>query len=225
LRKQTTEQASTSARLACKSAEEAVGAATRDIGLRGQLDAAIKAAVGAEETTEDDVDNALEATGIARKAVTLGATVRQAIKARKEAELHLEKAAEFRKKARRLRDAASDTMTVLANSISSLPNCPLSVKADDSGKPRLVLKTDRADDEYYDQLSDGEKWAVAIKIAARARRLIPLSQGAYGELAESLRSEVNELAKQNDCYIITSLAVDCALHAEPYEREIVVAAE
>ena len=225
LERNTTEQAITAAKDSLTAAQGALQAAENDVELRGQLDAAIAASAGAQEVTADQVDDAIEATGRARDAQSKGFKIRQAIAARSLAEQHRTAAKGLAIEARRLRDAAKDTMSVLTTSVTSIPNCPLRVKGDDNGNPRLVVTTDRSDDEKFCELSDGERWRVAIGIAAKSRRLIPLAQSAYEGLADSLKAQIDQLAKENECYILGSQAVDCVLHAEPFEMPSNKAAE
>jgi hypothetical protein len=88
-----------------------------------------------------------------------------------------------------------------------------------------VLATDRSESEYFDELSDGIKWLHAVRIAAKANRLIVLSQAAFGELAPSSKAYLDRLARDNDCWILTAEAEDCELHGAPYACAGVEAAE
>lgn len=86
----------------------------------------------------------------------------------------------------------------------------------DDGDPRLVLATDRSENEAFDELSDGERWPVILAVAAASNRLIVLPQSAFGELAPSTREALDAMAAERDCYVLTAIADDCDLHGERY---------
>lgn len=199
-----------------EAARSELDAAKRDVSIRGELDAAIEAASGAVETSEDDVDDAAEAVGAARRASETGLQVRQAIRARGKAAEHLEKANALRDKSQRLRDAATDTMNVLTESIARIEECPLRVRLSEDGDPRLVVATDRSEHEYFDELSGGERWDLIMRIASRKNRLIAFPQEAFGELAPSLRDQLHETAKRHGAFVVTALATDGELRGVPY---------
>lgn len=200
-------------------AYEMLSVAKSEVSLRGELDAAIEAASGSEETTEDEVDDAAQAVGEARNAVKHGMLCRQAIEAKEKAQAHLDKAKEHRERAETLRRAAAGTFDVLSESLAKIEDCPLRVRLNDENVPRLVCKTDRSDEEPFEDLSDGEKLDVIMGIAARRNRLIPLSQAQFGELAPSLRTKVDQLAKKHGCFIVTAQATDGELRGRAYEPE------
>jgi hypothetical protein len=208
-----------------RGARNELNSANAQVSLRGELDAAIEAASGATETTEEAVEQAEEARIAASQAVATGMKIRQAIAAESASKQHKEEAKRLKVIADRLRAAAEDTATVLTNAISSLHGCPLFVRVSESGDPRLALKTARAENEYFDDLSDGSRWPIIIGIAAGSNRLIVLPQAAYGELSHGTRENIHQLAKANECYILTAIADDCALTAHPFEDGKVEAAE
>jgi hypothetical protein len=207
------------------SAERELESAKRDVALRGELDAAIEAAGGAVETTENELDDAAEAVGEARQASKVGMQVRQAIEAKAKAQTHLDKAKDFREKAERLRNAAAGTFDVLSESIAKIEDCPLRVHLTEDNEPRLVVETDRSEREYFSELSDGEQLDVIMRIATRHNRLIPMSQGEFGELSPGLRDKLHELAVRHGAYIVTAVATDGELSARAYSTVRVEAAE
>jgi hypothetical protein len=215
--KQTTEAKKVAARDALAATDAAMVAANESIALRGQLDAAIEATGSLVETTEDEVDTADKAIQDCRIAVNRGVTIRQAIVAKLVGEQHMAKANGLAADAQRLRDAAKDTMNVLTDSIKTLHECPLHVQLSEDGDPRLALETDRSEHEFFDDLSDGERWAIVVGIAAGSNRLFTLPQAAYGELSPSTRAHIHALAQQYGCYILTAVAEDCPLHGEIYQ--------
>jgi len=203
----------------------ALNAARREEALHIELHAAIDAAKDLTAPTKEDFDrvsanelSARNALSAAKSAITQGATVRAAIAATEASAVHLEKAKRLAIEARTLRGAAQDTQNILTQSISQIDGCPLSVRLSEAGDPRLVIATDRSDEEYFDELSDGERWQVVVGIAAKANRLIVLPQAAFGELAPSTRMQLHALAQRNSCYILSAVADDCELHGEAYEQ-------
>src|SRR5690606_4119266 len=98
-----------------------------------------------------------------------------------------------------------------------IPDCPLFVKLDDDGNPRLVMSTDRSDAEPIDELSDGERWEPLMRIAAGTpNRVIVLPQAAFGEMGEEMRNRIDELAREHGCYVVTAEVSHGELRAEPW---------
>lgn len=210
---------------AAANAAEALTRAESEVAIRGELDAAIEAASGAHEVTQDEVDDAAIAVGVARKAAQTGNEIRSALKSLEKAKTARSEAKRLEEQAERLRAAAAGTMEVLSGEVAKIEGCPLRVRSSEDGDPRLVLATARSDNEYFEDRSDGQKWAIVMQIAARPNRLIPLSQAAYGELAPSLRRHLHELAKSSGCYVVTAVANDCELRCTPYVESNPGAAE
>lgn len=207
-------------------ARSAVDQAKREEALHAELHAAINAA-GAVAPTEDEiadqqnnVDFAARSVATAKVAVTNGVKIRAALEAGRKAARFSEEAKDLHRDAKRLRDAATDTADVLTGAISRLNDCPLRIRLDDDGEPRLVVATDRSETEPFDELSDGERWIHVVKIAAASNRLIVLPQHAFGELSPSSKSQLHRLAIENRCYILTAVADDCELHGESYAAAI-----
>jgi hypothetical protein len=196
--------------------------AKREESLHIELKAAIDAG-NVEGPTERELEHQSEEVSAAhfqveaaKQAITKGVQVREAMKAKDRADEHQEEAKVLAKEARRLRGAATDTANVLTKAISRLHDCPLKVKLTEEWDARLSVATERSDDEYFEDLSDGTRWLYVVRIAAASRKLIVLSQAAYGELAESYRALLDKLAKENGCWIITAEALDCELHGVSY---------
>lgn len=166
----------------------------------------------------DDVTDAEQAVENANAAVTLGARVRQAIEAKAAAVLHSDAAKDAGKYAQRLRDAARDTQDVLSDAIARIPNCPLKIRTNEDGDARLVLKTDRSDAECFDELSDGERWRILIPLACKKNRMIVIPQAAFGEMADSMRSEIDQIGVENECYLLTAQADDGELRCESFSN-------
>ena len=206
-----------------RTTNESLQSALREAALHVELHAAIESghidgpsAIKLEDAFEAKYHAAEQRTK-AREAITEGVKVRQAIEAKRKSEEHTVKAEALVIDARRLRDAARDTAQVLTDAIKTIPNCPLRVRLNDDGDPRLVIATDRSDAEPFEELSDGERWLEVVKIAAASNRLIVLPQAAFGELSESSRGTLDRLAREQNCYILTAVASDCELQARPWK--------
>jgi hypothetical protein len=207
-----------------QSAKDAVEAAKQQANLTAAWEADIKAAESAELPTEAQIADAENAVAQAAAAIELGVKVRAAKKAKQEAERFSEDAKKHGKSADWLRGAAAQVFDVLTESIKRIPNCPLGVRIDDNGDARLVLATDRSETEPFDDLSDGEKWPIIIQLAAAKNRCIVLPQAAYGEIGEAMRAQIDALAKQHGCYILTAQVDEGELRAAPYSAAIPQAA-
>jgi hypothetical protein len=171
----------------------------------------------ADAPTSIELDAAERRIKEARAAVTAGMLAREALKAREAAKASKIEAQKHFSTAKKLREAAASTENVITNAIATVPNCPLKVHNDDSGNPRLVLKTSRDEREPFDRLSDGERWRIILPLCVAQNRLIVLSQAAFGELSPSSRKELHALAVEFGCYILTAQADDGELRAEIYE--------
>lgn len=176
----------------------------------------IEAAKRIDCPTQHQIDEAQSAVQAALAAVETGRKVRAAKAAKAQAEAFEQSRKRFDSAAKAMRDSAAEIGDVLAEAIGGLADCPLRVKIDDDGYPRLVVETDRADDEYFDELSDGERWLICLRIASARNRLIVLPQAAYGELAPSTRRLIHETAKAQGCYVLTAQADDGELRGEVY---------
>ena len=79
-----------------------------------------------------------------------------------------------------------------------------------------MIQTDRSDSEPFDELSDGERWRTIVPICCGPGKLIVLPQAAYGELADSTRGLIDQLANERGAYILTAQADDGELRAERF---------
>lgn len=204
-------------------AKEALQNATHYAKLRAELETTIKDSATVECPSEAEVAEAGNAVAKAQDAQAVGLSVRQAIAAREKADAYSAEAKDHAKLAERLRHAARDTQDVLSEAIARIPNCPLRVKSDDDGNARLVVSTDRSEHEPFDDLSDGERWPLLIGLAAQRNRLIVLPQAAFGELADSTRDAIDQLAKQHECIILTAQVDEAELRCEAWSGAEVVA--
>lgn len=115
-----------------------------------------------EGVSDEQLAAAREDVEAAREAVQLGALVRDAQRRVAEADKHAHRAAELRTEETRLREAARATDDVLSSLVAEL-QVPLRVS-----HGRLVTPTDRSETELFSDLSRGEQWRLAIKVAVNA---------------------------------------------------------
>jgi energy-coupling factor transporter ATP-binding protein EcfA2 len=112
--------------------------------------------------SDEQLAAAADDVRVAREAMLLGQTVRDAKARVAQADVHAQRAAQLRTHADRLRKAAQGTDSVLSDVVGKL-GCPLSVS-----HGRLVTPTDRSDTELFSDLSRGEQWMLALSIAIDA---------------------------------------------------------
>jgi len=155
-----------------------------------------------------EVDNLL---ADARVSNEQGVRVRDAIRVQAEAEAEKEQADELSEKADRLRDAARATTDVLSEVIASSES-PLKVQVID-GETRLVLQTSRGDTTYYRELSEGERWKIALDIAINALKDVPsehkimvIGQAAWQDLDYDNKQLIGELIAKTDISVLTAEA-------------------
>ena len=97
---------------------------------------------------------------------------------------------------------------------SQMPECPLKIS-----DGRLVVKTKRSDREPYSQLSDGQRWMIAIEVAAQFLKngeLTTADQKAFDGLTPKSRKTIDEKLRKQGVHCLTAVAVDEDLHAESY---------
>jgi hypothetical protein len=122
------------------------------------------------------------------------------------AELEKEKA-----EAKKLREVARGTDSIFGRQLSSMGFTDVIV---DDG--RLKVKSDRGL-ELVSELSDGERWRLAIKVAANGLgegAILPVEQAAYEGLDPENRLLIRDLARKKKIVIVTALASDEELTAE-----------
>lgn len=168
---------------------------------------AVPAGYGDEEIAE-----AAQAVDDARAALEAGAVIRNARAKAAEAESHAKAAKAASKMARKLREAASEVDGALSKLLPK--QCPLRVEAG-----RLVCETDRGKSELYSDLSEGEKWALALKFAAQQLPpggFLTLEQVAWESFAPSLQAEIAALVEKWGLTLITAAVADGPLRIEKF---------
>jgi len=162
--------------------------------------------------TDNELTAASNQVQAAAKALEAGAAIRTAKLQQETAKQHVEAANQAKNVASILRSAAKSTDEILS---SLIPSGALRVEAG-----RLVLATDRGAAEPFTDLSDGERWAVAIDLAANQLPeggLLTVPQIAFEGLTQSTRNSIHEHAKRRGVVILTAEAIDGDLAAEEYQ--------
>lgn len=155
--------------------------------------------------TDKKLSAAKEAVDEAQQAVERGALIRQAQADQEKAANHRKRAKQAEEQAHKCRDAGKTTDEVLSSSIK----CPQLRVESDGTSARLVKATSRSKSTPYHNLSDGEKWTVAIEIGAEQvgkGGLLVISQIGWEGLDGKHRQHIHEQAKERGVYILTAEA-------------------
>ncbi|MCC7421810.1 MAG: hypothetical protein IT428_16145 [Planctomycetaceae bacterium] len=182
-------------------------AALRESAAISAAEDAIKAAEALSSPTFTEIEAAQQAVEAARRAIETGAVIRAARSKAAQAEQFAADAASRRKSEADLRAAAKGTDDVLS-SLVARPGSPLRV---DAG--RLVLTTKRGD-TYFSDLSEGERWRVALDIAIEAvgeHGLLVIPQTAYESLDPQNRQLIAKHVVGRKVVILTAEASDDAV--------------
>lgn len=198
-----------------KSAKEQVEAARQAMEQRAAHERAIQAAATSGPTL-DQLANADLNVDVALAAMNHGQNLRVAIQAKAKHDEHVAKKKALSKQASKLRDAAKAALAILGDAIAKIPNCPLKVTETVDGDTRLVVSSDRSEEEFFDELSDGERWKMIVPLCLGPDRLIVLPQAAFGEMAPSTASMLDEMIRDQKAYVLTARAEDVPLQGMSY---------
>lgn len=158
----------------------------------------------AAQTTADDARKAIEAAGIVRRLLSVKQTADDDARA---AKAKAEQGEEMRRRAH----AVDAVLTKF------LPQpCPLRYEMG-----RLVVATARGQSTLFADLSQGERWKIAVQIAAAQlgdNALFPLPQEAYEALDPENRAIIHAEAVAQGLAIVTAEATDGELRAVAFEQ-------
>jgi len=155
--------------------------------------------------TNEEIEAAQKAVEIAQADVERGALIRQAKKDAAKAADHKKAASNARIRAAKYRDAGRATDEVLSNCIK----CPQLRVESDGKSARLVADTERGKSITYHDLSDGEKWTLAIDIGADQvgeGGLLVISQIGWEGIDGRNRQIIHQRAVERGVYILTAEA-------------------
>lgn len=205
-----------------REAETVLRSATNTASALEKFRATVEAAKDVEAVTPEEIAKARAMVTAAREAELRGRDVRNAIAARTSAEAWRRKAAEHRKAADQLRQAAAATDDVLSGLVGKLGSV-LFVE-----RGRLLVNSDRGKESFWD-LSDGERSEVAVTVFANAIRQhnpgkdcqLTLPQSFWEGLDFNGRKRIAELMERQEVLAWTAEATkeegeDQGLHAEVY---------
>lgn len=164
----------------------------------------IEQSAGAAAPGDDELQAAAQARTAAKEALHAGSRIRDARLALARSEAHEQEAAEKEKRAKALRDAAGMTDDVLSKAIDT-PHVKI-----DGG--RVVVDHPGRGETFFDELSHGERYQVAFRIAAdRLLResggegsLLPLPQEAWEGIDYPLRVEIARMAAEMGLHVLTA---------------------
>jgi len=154
---------------------------------------------------EQDLADARDALSLAQSAMELGAKIRTANANLAKAQQHKRAAKEANDKAAKYRDAGKLTDEVLSNTIQ----CPQLRVESDGKSARLVTDTARGKSICYHDLSEGERWTLAIDIGAEqvgAGGLLVISQVGWEGIDGANRLAIHQHAVNRGVYILTAEA-------------------
>jgi len=161
---------------------------------------------GLERPSEQDIADAKEELQRAANAIEIGVKVRAAKQNASKSQLHRKAAQDAQDRAGRYRDAGKATDEVLSGCIK----CPQLRVESDGKSARLVTDHQiRGAGIPYHDLSDGEKWTIAIDIGADQvgeGGLLVISQVGWEGIDGANRIAIHEHAVKRGVYILTAEA-------------------
>jgi hypothetical protein len=157
--------------------------------------------------------DAAKRVATARQTVEQGAIIRKAREHIAEAEKHAETGTKHRQQAMALREAAKGIDTVLSEAVAKTGS-PLKVEAG-----RLYVDS-RGEKKLFAELSDGERWLLALDIAIDAlgdKGFIGIPQWAWGELQPANKKAIaKRLRDRGVCGYAIQATDDEEFNAEVY---------
>jgi energy-coupling factor transporter ATP-binding protein EcfA2 len=162
----------------------------------------------------EQLDSAEQAVSIANAAKERGVLIRKALQDIARAAQAETQAKTLSATAQRLRDAAKATDDILSDAVMS---DTLRVSGG-----RLVLDTDRGKDIPFAELSDGERWRIALCEAAKhvgEGGLIVLPQQAWDAQDPDNQILIHTLAKQLKVHVLSGKRDRGELRAEAFDPE------
>lgn len=154
---------------------------------------------------QSDIDEAEAEVAIAKTRIETGAKIRAALEALQRAKEHRAAATAAQDRANLYRDAGKATDEVLSSCIK----CPQLRVESDGKSARLVTDTARGTSIPYHDLSEGERWTLAIDIGADqvgAGGLLVISQVGWEGIDGKNRIAIHQHAVDRGVYILTAEA-------------------
>lgn len=192
----------------CKSAIKSGDVRLQEIDKQSKLVDEAKAVLAKSAITppeQSDIDDAKTEVELAQAAIEKGALIRQAKADASKVHEHRRNAKAASEKAARYRDAGKATDDVLSSCIK----CPQLRVESDGKTARLVTDTARGKSIQYHDLSDGERWTIAIDIGADQvgkGGLLVISQIGWEGIDGAHRLAIHQHAVNRGVYILTAEA-------------------
>lgn len=177
----------------------------------GDCRTAIDAAANLEPVALELLQQAADDVVTAKQALERGVLIRQAKERAAVADQHMNEAAAHRRSADWLRDCAHATDEVLSDMVSKL-GCPLAVSGG-----RLMTNHPARGECHYAELSDGERWKIALDIAIAAvgpNGVLTVKQDAWQDLDPSNQQLIIDHVAETDVTLYTAACDDGELRAE-----------
>lgn len=172
---------------------------------------AIDDMAGVEMPSDESQAAAAQAVRQAREALEQGVRIRDALKQKSLADQHKEAALDARRRAELYREAAGLTDEVLSSAI----RCDEMRVASVDGEARLVVDhPKRGKNVPFHELSEGERWRIAINLGADQvgeGGLLVIPQDAWESLDVFTRPVIDQRGKERKVYI---LAPEATRHAD-----------
>lgn len=165
-----------------------------------------------EMVSESTVEKLKVAKHDALKAVQYGQTVRQAIATKAKSDALAKSAEAKQKSGEKYRSLAKSTDAVLEQALVDAGYNKIKIH-----DGRLCVESDRMQLEPFSDLSHGERWSMALDMAAAGLpkgSVLPVAQEAFEALDPDNRNRLNELAKERGLVIVTAEATEGELRAE-----------
>lgn len=176
-----------------------------------------------EAPADDVIAQLTSERNLAREALAYAKQVNAAKRTLDKADELKERAVEKLEEAEQLREIARSTDSVLERALEDAGFT--SIRVQDG---RLCVPSSRGGgSEPYSELSHGERWALALDLAARGigtGGLLTVEQEAWESLDPDNREHVAELARERGLVILTAEAADGDLRAEEFEPEAALVA-
>jgi len=170
-----------------------------------------------EAVSAEDVEAADEAIQEARAAITRNTEIAMALQKLADAKRHEETAEGHAKRAKELRESAKSTDIVLSDAVASSSG----LWVEDG---RLMARHPRRGDMCFADMSQGERWRIALDEAIERIRaegneevaIIPVPQECWEGLDQDNRRAVHEHAKKRRVTILTAQAGSGPVRAEVF---------
>lgn len=181
--------------------------------------AAAKATPDGDIVTQDLIDQLEQAANEAKQAMLQGAVVRKAIETREESSRLADESAKSFDKANYYRVAAKKVESILSKVMDN-SGVPVQMQLVD-GKPRLTvveclesvefIRTDKGSPTYFSDLSNGQRWQLAIRMAVAMLKgrpssecVLVIDQDGWQDLDGNAKRKIQKMIASTNVSIVTA---------------------